>query len=335
MTDKSGLQFRLKTAAGEVVIPENSTFSLKNEGNAIFPYNLDMNGVKLTYATAQLLTRFTIGKKSHYVFFAPEGIVPEFSIAKSKGVSLLASGWAKVEQNKSRWLLRGPEKGMTEFTLRQADSMQVVVLVVDYKTALTAWEANINDEPHLVFSSSTVLPDEKGYTLLSEGKADFTLSVYPKITATPKLDVGKMVTENGSEPMTKYRVRLPEQTLDLASQKVGESKLVLPVPERLPTGLNDIFAQIDYTGDTGMGFLDGKLVTDEFYKGLPWQVGLKRFVDGKSVREMTFYFRPIYRNASFLVDIPAQAIPDFGSNGRFLSIGAVKFVPEYRAGVQF
>ena len=224
---------------------------------------------------------------------------------------------------------------MTEFTLCRADGTQVVVLVVDFSTALMAWEANINDEPHLVFSSVTVLPDEKGYTLLSEGKADFTLSVYPKITATPKLESGELRSENSIEPMTKYRVRLPEQTLDLASQKVGESKLVLPVPEKLPTGLNDIFAQIDYTGDTGMGFLDGKLVADEFYKGLPWEIGLKRFVDGKSEREMTFCFRPIYRNAPFLVDFPAAKIPDFGQNGRFLSFGSVTFVPEYRVGIQF
>ncbi len=116
---------------------------------------------------------------------------------------------------------------------------------------------------------------------------------------------------------------------------MGESKLVLSLPEKLPAGLSDIFAQIDYTGDTGMGFLDGKLVTDEFYKGIPWEVGLKRFVDEKSAREMTFYFRPIYKNAPFLVDIPARAIPDFGSNGRYISIDSVKFVPEYRVNIQF
>ena len=335
LTDKTGLHFQLKTATGTVSIPEKSTFALKNEVNAIFPYNLDMNGVNLIYATAQLLTRFTAGNTTHYVFFAPEGIRPEFSIANRNRVSLKADKTTSVEQNRDRWLVRCPEQCMSQFAIRQPNGTQVMVLVVDFQTALTAWETNIAGQPHLVFSPATVLPDGKNYTLLSTGQANFTLSVYPNIAAIPKLNGGTITRQTSSGPVSTYRIRLPEQTLNLQSQPVGESRMVLPVPATLPPGVNDIFATINYVGDTGMGFLDGQLVTDEFYKGLPWQIGLKRFVDQKAARSMTFYFRPLLKNAPFLVDIPANLIPEFDKNGRKTSISSVDFTVEYKAGIEF
>ena len=337
MTDKAGLRFRLKTAEGEVTIPENSTFALKNEANVILPYNLDMAGVKLTYATAQLLTCFEIGKKKHYVFFAPEGIAPEFSIVKSKGTSLQAGSTAKVEQNKNRWLLRCQEDGVSEFTIRQSNGAEVVVLVVDFKTAMNAWQTTIDAKPQLVFSSALVLPQSKGqpHSLLNMGQSNFSLSIYPKSSTLPKLEGGSIEVQKGDSPLSVYQIRLPERKVSIQNKKLIESRLILDLPEKLPDGVNDIFAQIDYTGDTGMGFIDGKLITDEFYKGLPWLVGLKRFVAPDSLRQINFYFRPLHKNAPFLVDIPAALLPEFGKNGRHISIDKVDFTLEYKATIQF
>lgn len=335
MTAKTGVRFRLKTADGEVVIPENSMFTLKNDQNAIFPYNLDLGGIRLTYATAQPLTRFSDGKTTHHVFFALDGIAPEFAILKSKGVSLMATGATKTEQNAKRWLVRCPQKGMSQFTLRHPDGKQVVVLAVDYNTALTAWETTIGQQPHLVFSSAIVLSEKQGHTLLSVGQSAFTLAVYPTLKAMPKLSGGTITMQTGNDLLSVYQARLPDQPLDLQAQKISKSRLVLPLPDKLPVGVNDIFATIDYTGDTGMGFLGGQLVTDEFYKGIPWQIGLKRFVDQKTARQMTFYFRPLYKNAPFLVDLPDSVVPDFGPGGRKTSINKVDFVAEYKVDIQF
>jgi len=41
--------------------------------------------------------------------------------------------------------------------------------------------------------------------------------------------------------------------------------------------INDLFLQIDYTGDRAELYRDGKLAADWFTTGLPWRVGLRRF----------------------------------------------------------
>jgi hypothetical protein len=49
---------------------------------------------------------------------------------------------------------------------------------------------------------------------------------------------------------------------------------------------------------------------------------------------MTFYFRPLQKNAPFLRDLPKEAVPDF-SDGSVVEIRDVEVVPEYRLSVTF
>lgn len=57
------------------------------------------------------------------------------------------------------------------------------------------------------------------------------------------------------------------------------------IPSDALTGLSDAFIKIDYTGDTGEAYAEGRLIADDFYAGLPMTIGLKRFaklLPGKS-----------------------------------------------------
>ena len=56
-TDKMDIQVKIKTAKGNIMIPEVGGFNIKGDENAIFPFNFDLNGAALNYATAQLLAK--------------------------------------------------------------------------------------------------------------------------------------------------------------------------------------------------------------------------------------------------------------------------------------
>lgn len=84
-----------------------------------------------------------------------------------------------------------------------------------------------------------------------------------------------------------------------------------------------------------MGFLDGQLVTDKFYDGIPWQIGLKKFYPGAASKQMVFYFRPMYKNATYLQDLNAEDIPDFKNRDQVLDIQKVSFIPEYKTRLTF
>jgi hypothetical protein len=50
---------------------------------------------------------------------------------------------------------------------------------------------------------------------------------------------------------------------------------------------------------------------------------------------MYFTFRPLSKDAPFLSDLPAKAVPDFAKQPEVLRLNHVNVVPEYRAVVEF
>ena len=78
------------------------------------------------------------------------------------------------------------------------------------------------------------------------------------------------------------------RTLTLSSEKAD-----------LPEGVNDVFVEIDYTGDVGLAFINGQLVDDHFYCGQPWRIGLKRFFPKLAESGMYLSFRPINQDVAF------------------------------------
>lgn len=150
------------------------------------------------------------------------------------------------------------------------------MLVIDKSFALKSYIIYVNGKKFIIFSDAVVLQDGKSFTLLSDGKNNYDVSVYPKIKDAPIIDNGTIINISAGDVMASFNISMPEIKIPVETSRVGEKKFIVKLPASLGN-LNDIFLQINYVGDTGMGFLDGKLVTDEFYKGIPWQIGLKKF----------------------------------------------------------
>jgi hypothetical protein len=84
-----------------------------------------------------------------------------------------------------------------------------------------------------------------------------------------------------------------------------------------------------------MGFIDGELVTDEFYKGIPWQIGLRKFLPTAASKDMVLYFRPIQKDATYLNDLRPEDVPNFGDKKELLSVNKVSLIPEYKTTMKF
>ena len=66
---------------------------------------------------------------------------------------------------------------------------------------------------------------------------------------------------------------------------------------------------------------------DHFYYGAPWQISLKRFQQELTDEELSFYIRPLRKNAPFLSDLPGDTLlnpnntgPDFDVYGTDLGL---------------
>jgi hypothetical protein len=73
------------------------------------------------------------------------------------------------------------------------------------------------------------------------------------------------------------------------------------------SGLSDALLELDYSGDIGRLKSAGDLLDDDFYNGLPWQVGLRRFGTDVLSHALTLEVLPMPAVAPIYLDRPARA----------------------------
>jgi len=333
MLDQKDIQVKVKTADGNVLIPESGGFTLKSDENVIFPFNFNMNGAKLNYATAQLLMKAE-GASPYFVFFTPEGLRGEFSFAAGTQVQSILG--AAVDQNNQRALVRCTAQ-VSEFSVT-VNGKKTNVLVIDKPLALKSYVVTINNKKSLIFSNAEVLQNGGGFQLLSDGSNSFEINVYPKTATLPKASFGTVKKLEGNSAFSTYQLTLPSFSFAAKTKEITSKKMTVALPQTMPPTVNDIYLTVNYTGDTGMDFVNGELVADNFYNGLPWQIGLRKFLSSPTKpKEMVFYFRPMQKNASYLLDLQPfpQYIPDFGKSNSYLKVNSVSFTPQYKTTLTF
>ncbi len=298
--DMKDLQLKLNLKDETLCIPADGTFILGKDQSVILPFNLNMEGALLKYATAQLLMKIDDNGTNHYFFFAPEGMETEYLFDK------------QTVKGKNRFK---PVAGFkSTFTIKTATGKTVKVTTLTREMALNALKVN----GKLLIADATVLPREDGADLLCLGQNTVNYVVYPS-----------------KQGFKEQSVSVPSVSPKFEVKKAGPRRMSVSVSQiESEEQVQEYFLQVNYMGDVAMAFMKGQLVQDEFYHGEPWTIGLKRYYDDLKNDPLTFYFRPLQPNAPFLRDLPKQAVPDF-KNGAVVDIKEVKVIPEYRLNIKF
>jgi beta-galactosidase len=330
MVAQKNIRISIKTKSGEIMVPEKGGITLDSDENAVFPFNMDVSGAHLNYATAQLMAKGEQGGEPYYIFFTPNGITAEFSFAP--GAAVEGSGIA-VDKNTNR-LIVTCNTPIAEFKLT-ANRKTTKILVVDKATALKSYRVTIAGKQYFMFSNALVLQYKRGFECISNAP-EFEVSLYPEYTGLARVGNGKIERQQGNGVFSVYKIILQKIDVAISSRQVSTNKWVVSLPSSLLENTNDVLLTVNYTGDTAMAFLDGQLVADEFYKGIPWQIGLRKFLSGKP-REMVLYFRAMQKKASYLIDLQPypESIPDFGTASKYLKVGAITAAAQYKTILTF
>lgn len=300
--DQEGLQLQLNLNDEVLRIPAQGTFTLKKDVSAILPFNFAIEDALLKYATAQPLTLIEDKGHPHYIFFAPEGIAPEYYFDPST----LKSG-----RNCYR-----PQPGtQSTFHVTTRSGKKV------YITTLTRQQAMHTSllDGRILITQATVLPHADGFTLLSLGKNKMDYILYP--------------SHDGWKPQ---HVEVDSVNVPAESRAIGGRRLAVRIQQPEKPQVNEYFLKINYVADVAMAFINGTMVLDQFYHGAPWLIGLKRFSQPlQATGEMNFYFRPLSKNASFLNDLPPSARPDFSQQNKLLHIDRIEIIPEYKVRIRY
>lgn len=295
--DQTDLQININLPSETLNIPAKGGMTLPRNTSTILPFNFDMEGALLKYATAQPLMKIDDKGTPHYFFTVHDGMKPEFMFAK------------QTVKGKAEFTSITPGFEST-FKVIPRSGKTFKVTVLPYADALNATKIN----GKLFITDATVMPEGNNVKLLSLGKNKVDYIVYPSNMGFKKQSVAvdsvnPAITVNKSVPL-RMEIHFNEKASD--------------APQ-----VNEYFLSVPYTGDLAMAFLDNTMVLDHFWQGMPWCIGLNRFADKMSAgKPLGFYFRPLRQDAQFLPDIPTENIPDF-SDGPVLEIGEPQIIPQY------
>lgn len=285
---------------------------IAGEENAILPFHFDMEGIDLVQANAQVLTKTGRGKEATYVFFVPDGMRGEFVF--EEGV--------KINGEDSHRFSCGKNMRAELFSVEKND-VRVKVLAVSRALADNLFQLN---DGRLVFTDGALLEDENGIRLEST-ECTSLLHVYPAEGLADSRHVQRAASDLPAF-FGSFLVTAQERKPEVSAEQVGRGRYTVRIPQNALEGLKDARLQIEYTGDIGNAFIDGRMIHDNFANGAVWEIGLKDFMQELKEECITVYIAPIKEGANVNVE-SAMAARSEEVKAYIAKLKSVKLQPVY------
>lgn len=306
MPDRKGERILLRPKEEEIAF----SIDIAADENAILPFHFDMDGIDLISATAQPVTVISPDGERTYVFLAPKGMKAEFLFEEGACVSgntgSHVSGSVADGEKKLTNRYACAENLETERFVVKKGGAKVTALVLSREMAEKMFR--ISGE-RLLFTDAAVLEDERGIRLETT-KERCRAELYPaEIPAQVSERNGghfageeeAVNTAAGGESacslLKSYTFTANKKQIDVKINKVSGSRYTITFPENFMEGLKDAMLQIDYSGDIGHAFIDGRMIHDNFCNGAPWEIGLKEFAGELAGNILTIYITPLKKGA--------------------------------------
>ncbi|HIZ65889.1 MAG TPA: beta-galactosidase [Candidatus Blautia pullicola] len=293
--------------------------SLAPGEEAVFPFGLKVEGFRLKYAKAQLLTVIREAGKVTYFFFAPQGTTPEY-VWDTEGIESIDGN--PVEGREIR--IRKPANEMSSYCVAGEDK-EVTIITLTREQSLSFYQIEVQGQPTAVLCDSPFLYNEGQISLESPDKGDRTqVLFYPEQKLAMPLGVEKM-NRAGNQIMKGYEIFWKKEEIQeqpVTVREVGNFRYVLELPEHCP-GKKDSLLRIGYEGDVGSLFADSLLISDNFNNQALWEIGLKEALPRGTEKELTLFITPLKENVKVDVSSTMAGRMEVGSGCKAGLLSAV------------
>jgi len=143
------------------------------------------------------------------------------------------------------------------------------------------------------------------------------------VTLTAKIE---KVSDPGNDPplkMGKEIVLMPDES---AFDSAAKWRIQLPTVSS--DEVSNFLLRITYQGDIARVYAGGKLLTDDFYHGEPWIIGLDRIPTAVLATPLELRILPMHAQAP--IYLPSSVLPII-QMGQPPELKEVELVPVYRA----
>jgi hypothetical protein len=319
MPAKTGVQFELKVDNGILHLPAQPC-TVPADSSFFWPFEFDLGGAQLVYATAQPMCQVD-DQATRYVVFAQTAGVPAEFVFTAAGLTLeSANGDATTAGDRLQVRQVKPGTGAA-IRLGTAAGRQVCVVLLDDADSLACWKARWHGRERLFLTRAGLVVDGNTLRLESAAPGDLAVAVLP---APESLQAGGVAIAGRADgvfrrfsvplaptppvPVTLEPVRAAgsARSISLGSEKVAEAPTDADFAQAavwrviLPAGLDpqrDLLLRVHYVGDTARYYLGDRLLTDNFYNGNAFDLGLKRFAPAVYDGELVVKVLPLRKDA--------------------------------------
>ena len=284
----------------------------------------------LTYATAQPLCR--LDDPDILLFFEWPGIAAEFVFQPPADVSI-ESVHGRLTRNNGEVTVDGITPSLDPaIEIRRKDGHRIQILLVSREQARDLWKAPLAGRDRLIYSPADVYFDGDQIHLSSTDPAKLRFGVLSDADKTSRasivvqmgiatyaapvepIDVKadlQMVREPGAAAPVRLGKEVALAPEDSAFEAAG--RWSIRVPDVKSASVGEVLLRIVYQGDIARLYAGGKLITDDFYHGAPWEIGLLEIpaADLKQGLELRILplraDAPIYLAADVRASLPAGA----------------------------
>ncbi|MDD5199164.1 MAG: beta-galactosidase [Terrimicrobiaceae bacterium] len=318
MPPKPGVQFQLHLRNGEVTLPARPA-TVASDSFFIWPFHIDIGGVNLVYATAEIICNLDEGG-AHYVFFAETPGVPAEFAFDMTAKSVNSSGTASERDGVLH--VEGVRAGLqVAIRLRTPAGRDVCIVLLDQETSLSCWKVALGGRKHIAITAATLLPEEDFLRCHVSSEVKSTLALFPS-PAKAEID-GKPLEGRDDGIFTRYTLPGPvAEHVNVTLEPLREADTARAVPigpfgvALAPTdedfehaavwrvqidghsnSLQNVILRFHYMGDVARAYLNGRLLTDDFYNGKPFDLGLDPYAPEIHAGELLLKILPLRSDA--------------------------------------
>lgn len=281
--DKTGESVSIELADEKIVMED---LSMKAGEEAILPFNMEVGGYLLKYASVQPLSIVKEKDKTTCFFFMPDGMKPDY-VWENKNITDI-DGTVYTDKLIS---IRPDAEKMTNYTIHGCfGSVQIVTLTREQ--SLCFYEIDVKGKKTVLLSSDNITFDGEEICIENSKRKEGILVCYPQtglenirgITGVKGMEYGIF------QGITYQWQGMESQELEF--WRCGENKYCVEIPSDCDD-VKDRLLQISYKGDVGHAFFDGTLISDNFCNDDLWEIGLKEVYQAEAGNKMTIYITPL------------------------------------------
>jgi len=165
--DYKKVQFQLSLKDETLKIPHQST-TVYNKAYFLWPFNLDMNGVTLKYATVQPVCTHNANNIASYFFFADDGIPAEYLI-KEENVQDIQVDGGNYKKEKGQYFIDGLIPGKEcVISITKNDGKQIRIITLTEEESDYIWKGKTRDNEFVAITQSILTYEGEKIKLSSE-----------------------------------------------------------------------------------------------------------------------------------------------------------------------